>query len=303
MTSFCAKVVKALIRLYTYPYRKRHMSLSRTIRFKDTPYKPPHGYNYAKELYGGIRVERWTPPDCATNKVVVQFHGGGATVGMNDFYRKIARKICDLTHYSVISIDYRIGRDLVHPAMLNDCYGAYTAMLKDGLDSQKVVMIGDSMGANLMLALCFRLRDADLTLPCGLVAVSPYVDMSASGDSYRKNCYTDPSYSLPRNQKYEDWEKEIRRISPYCGTTDKRDPYLSPAFGNYDGFPPTLIQVGTCETSESDSDMLYDKMLHANVPVTLHKYEGMFHDFQYCVPFLRESKQAWKEIQNFICNL
>lgn len=303
MTSFLGKITKTIIRSYTYPYRKNHLSLSRSIKLKRTPYKCPKGYEYQVESFGGIKVETIRRNNCETNTVIVHLHGGGCTTPMNNLYRKVAKKYCNLTGLPVVSIDYNIGENRVHPALLDDCFTAYTEMLKEYLKDKKIIMVGDSNGANLMFAICFKLRDNGYPLPAGHVVVSPFVDFSASGDSYRKNCHSDPLYSLPKRQKFEDWETEIRRFSPYCGDTDKQDPYLSPAFGDFTGINRILIQVGSVETSESDSDMLYEKAVLANVPVVLQKYDGMFHDFQYLTPFLKESKQAWKEIVKFIKEL
>lgn len=220
-------------------------------------------------------------------------------MGMNTMYRKAAQRYA-CTGYPVYSIDYNAGKEKVHPSLLNECISAYKGIIKSGIEPQRIIMVGDSMGANLALALCLKLRDRGAELPAAIAAVSPFIDLTASGDSYRKNCYTDPLYSLPKNQSFEENEKYIRRKTPYCGTSDPKDPYLSPAFGDYTGFPPMLIQCGDCETSESDSDMLYERAKKAGVKVTLTKYEGMFHDFQYFAPFLKESKEAWNEIYSFI---
>ena len=300
MISFLGKITKTAIRIYTYPYRKNHLSLSRSIKFKQTPYVAPKGYEYKVHCYNGVKVEIISKKNCDENAVILHLHGGGCTTPMTNMYRNIAKKYCDISSLSVVSIDYNAGVNKVHPALLDDWYNAYIAMLENVLKGKNVIMVGDSNGANLMFGLCFRLRDNGYPLPIGHVVISPFVDFSASGDSYRKNCYKDPMYSLPKYQKFEDWETEIRRFSPYCGDTNKKDPYLSPAFGSFEGFSNILIQVGSVETSESDSDMLYEKARKANVPVVLQKYCGMFHDFQYFCPFLRESKMAWKEIQKFI---
>ena len=220
-------------------------------------------------------------------------------MGMNLMYRKMAQRYAE-TGYAVYSIDYNACKEKVHPSLLNECLSAYEGMIKSGIEPQRIIMAGDSMGANLALALCLNLRDRREELPSAIVAVSPFIDLTASGESYRKNCYTDPLYSLPKNQSFEENEKYIRRKTPYCGACNPKDPYLSPAFGDYRDFPPMLIQCGDCETSESDSDMLYERVKKAGVKVTLTKYEGMFHDFQLFVPFLRESKRAWAEIYSFI---
>lgn len=61
-----------------------------------------------------------------------------------------------------------------------------------------------------------------------------------------------------------------------------------------------LIQCGEAETSESDNDILYEKALKSGVNVKITKYYGMRHDFRYLAPFLKERKQAWREIGDFI---
>lgn len=295
MISLGATAVKTVLRIATYPLRKNHMSLSRSVKIKSKPYTPPKDFDYKIETYGGIKTEILSFKRCSNEKIILHIHGGGAAMGMNTMYRKVAKRYAQ-TGYPVYSVDYNAGKEKVHPSLLNECFSAYEAMVKSGIKPHRVIMVGDSMGANLALALCLKLRDKGEELPRAIVTVSPFIDLTASGDSYRKNCYTDPIYSLPKNQSFEENEKYIRRKTPYCGVSDPKDPYLSPVFGDYKEFPPMLIQCGDCETSESDSDMLYERAKEAGVKVKLTKYEGMFHDFQYSAPFLKESKKAWNEI-------
>ena len=77
MISLGAAIVRAALRAYTYPYRKRFASLSRSIAPKNKPYVPPEGFAFAVEEYGGVRVEKVVPPECG-NGAVLQFHGGGS---------------------------------------------------------------------------------------------------------------------------------------------------------------------------------------------------------------------------------
>lgn len=299
MISLGARAVKVVLRIATFRYRKNHMSLSRNVKLSSRPYTPPKNCNYRTEIFGGIRTEILSLKNCREEKIILHIHGGGGAMGMNSVYRKAAARYAK-AGYPVYSIDYNAGREKVHPSLLNECLSAYEGIIKSGIEPKNIIMAGDSMGANLALALCLKLRDEGKELPKGIVSLSPSVDLTASGESYQKNCYADPLYSLPKNQSFEENEKYIRRKTPYCGTCDPKDPYLSPAFGDYRGFPPMLIQCGDCETSESDSDMLYGRAKEAGVKVTLTKYEGMFHDFQLFAPFLRESNRAWAEIYSFI---
>ncbi len=299
MISLGAAIVRAAIRAYTYPYRKRFASLSRSVPLKNRPYRPPQGFLFTRETHGGVSVEKLVPP-AAGKGVVLQFHGGGHTASMNDMYRKAAERLAANCGCIVYSIDYNAGFDLTYPAVHDECYLAYAALCQSALSGGNFVAIGDSFGANLLLSACLRAREAGLLLPSAIVCVCPFIDMAASGDSYRENCYKDPLYAMPKGYDFETHEKDIRRISPYCGNTPLSDPYLSPAYADFHGFPKTLIQCGGLETSLSDSQMLYEGLLQQECPVEFHIFQGMWHDFMYMFPRLKESKLAWREIFGFI---
>ncbi|MDY3817423.1 MAG: alpha/beta hydrolase fold domain-containing protein, partial [Lachnospiraceae bacterium] len=86
----------------------------------------------------------------------------------------------------------------------------------------------------------------------------------------------------------------------YAGEADVTNPYLSPLFGDFTGFPPMLIQVGSYEMLLSDSVSVAQKAKEAGVKVRLSVYEGMFHVFQMAPLALPESKAAWVEIGRFL---
>ncbi len=300
MISLGAKITALLLRIYTYPYRKKHKSLSRTVKFKQKQYHPPKNYRYEIINANGTAIEVLKPSNLNSAVCIVQFHGGGHTQAMNGMYRKVAERLCKLTEYPVYSIDYKIGNGLVFPSVHDECYSSYIGLIESQLKGKIIIAIGDSFGANLMLSTCLRLRNDGILLPKALIAISPYIDLAAIGDSYKRNCYRDPLYSLPKNQKFEDYGQFIRRKTPYCGITSPFDSKLSPIYAEYHNFPDMLIQCGEFETSASDSETLYLKAKSAGVKVKLSEYGGMWHDFSYLTPFLKESKTAWKEIQQFI---
>ena len=302
MISLGARIVGAILRAYTYPYRKKHKSLSRSIKFKNKPYNPPKNCRYEIAKFNGTSVEILSPTNLNNNVHIVQFHGGGHTQSMNGMYRKVAERLCKISKSTVYSIDYEIGNELIYPSVHNECYSAYVELYKSKLKGKRIIAIGDSFGANLMLSTCLKLRDENIPLPNALISVSCYIDLAATGDSYKNNCYRDPLYSLPKNQRYEDNEQLLKRKTPYCGNTSPFNKLLSPAYANYCNFPDMLIQCGDYETSASDSEMLFLKLKSAGVKAKFTKYNGMWHDFQYLTPFLKESKTAWKEIGQFIFN-
>ena len=299
MISLGAAVVRAALRAFTYPYRRKFASLSRSVTLKNRPYEPPKGFTFTLQNCGGVRVEKLMPPQWGGG-IILQFHGGGHTAPMNDMYRRAAEGLAANCGCTVYSIDYRTGADLTYPAVHDQCYSAYAELCKSVLTDARFVAIGDSFGANLLLSTCLRARDARLPLPSALVCICSYIDMAASGSSYRENCYSDPLYALPRGCDFEEHERHIRRISPYCGDTPPTCPYLSPAYADFSAFPKTLILCGGLETSLSDSKTLRDGLLKRGCSAELHIFDGMWHDFMYMFPRLKESRAAWREIFAFI---
>ena len=108
-------------------------------------------------------------------------------------------------------------------------------------------------------------------MPRGLVLMSPWTDLTASGKSHVSKADIDPVL----NAAYLE-----QMIQNYAGGQDLEDPLISPLFGDYEGFPPTYIQVGSNEILQDDAVMLYKKLLKANVGVKMDVFRGMWHVFQ-----------------------
>lgn len=301
MTSFLGGVVKAAIRAYTFKFRRKQASVSRNIKIKPREYKCPERFFFEVKRFNGVKVDILSPKGYSGDRIILQFHGGGAVMDMSSlFYRKVAEKYADLTGVAVYSIDYEAGRDKVHPSLLIDCFNAYKGILASGIKAENIVAVGDSMGANLMLATCFKARDEGLPLPGALVSICAFIDNTASGESYFVNSHKDPMYALPFYMSAKKHSHKLRRVPPYAGDTDPKDPYLSPAFGCFKDFPSMLIICGEIEVDESDSATLFAAAKRDGVDVKYNKYAGMFHDFLYVAPFIKESKNAWKDIEDYI---
>ena len=139
--------------------------------------------------------------------------------------------------------------------------------------------------------------------------------LAGEGKSHKENLYKDPMFGIsPHNWKApkktetpkpvstpSDGKQKKSMTALYAGETDPHEPYLSPVFGEYNNFPPMLIQVGTFEVLLSDSETIFNKAKACGVDVTLTEYNGMYHVFQQVGDLIPEGKKAWKEIEEF-CN-
>ena len=193
---------------------------------------------------------------------------------------------------SVLTPDYRVAPEHPFPAALEDAIASYQWLLDAGYFGEQIILAGDSAGGGLAMALCMYLKDHNKPMPRGIVAMSPWTDLTASGESYETNFTKDVLFGNTR--------ESLIYVNDYAIGQNKTDPYISPLFGSFQGFPPMLIQVGSTEMLLSDSVEVAAKAREQGVKVRLSIYEGMFHVFQMCYQNIPESKKAWAEVGKFI---
>lgn len=142
------------------------------------------------------------------------------------------------------------------------------------------------------MCLCHYLKRQNRKLPGGLIAMSPWTDMTASGESYVLNYHNDPLFGNTQDSMLYNRE--------YSQANDLTNPFLSPLYGDFHGFPPMLIQVGSYEMLLSDSELVAEKAKKSGVKVRLSIYDGMFHVFQMAMRMMPESRRAWAEIGRYL---
>lgn len=224
--------------------------------------------------------------------LIIQFHGGAYVYGYNDMYRRSALKLLALSkNTAVLSLDYRLAPANPFPAALNDAVCAFDYALSQGFDPNRIILMGDSAGGGLALALGLYLRDHNRQLPKAIITMSAWTDLTASGESYLRNRSLDPMLG----EKIDTLD-----IKGYVGGDDVRNPYISPVFGDFHGFCDLMMHVGSYEVLESDTLSVAKKAADQGVYVEATLYRGMFHVFQLAFNLIPEAKKAWKEIADFI---
>lgn len=241
-----------------------------------------------------FKMEYLHPQEVYTGRVVLQLHGGGYIGPMKNIYRSFAVRYSRKNKGGdVLTIDYRVAPEYPYPAALEDAVAAYQWLLEEKkYKPRQIVVAGDSAGGGLALALCLYLRDHQIPLPAGIIAMSPWTDLTCSGESHQTNYEKDPLYGNTR--------ESMLYNSAYIGDADPKDPYMSPVFGEFTNFPPVLLQVGEFEMLLSDSQMIAEKLRKAGVKHRFSIYEGMFHVFQMGLQLIPESREAWDEVEKFL---
>jgi monoterpene epsilon-lactone hydrolase len=267
-----------------------------------TKWRPPRGWEFEKATLPD-EANAWymIPKNCVRQGVaILQLHGGGYTLGFLPLFKHFAIKLARLGgHVPVLSLDYRVAPEHPYPAALEDALHAIEWLKeKKGVAPESVVVVGESCGAGLALALAMRLRDKYRSSLKALVLMSPWADLTCRGDSYENRYHMDPFFGRKMPVPSDEYRTAIGKV--YAGDNDLTDPYVSPAFGDFSCLPPMLIHVGDYEMLYDDAYAVYKKAAGAGVNVQFKAWPGMFHVFQLADGLLPESRAAWREIGSFL---
>jgi len=223
--------------------------------------------------------------------VVFDIHGGALIFGGGEqSVRFEAAAIALRTGRVTYALDYRVPPDGPYPAALDDCIAVYRALLAEH-PAEDIVVCGTSAGGNLAAALLLRARDEGLAMPGGAMLLTPELDLTESGDTFHTLMGLDV---VLRNRL-----TEMNLF--YAAGADLKHPYLSPLFGEVDGFPPILLQAGGRDIFLSNAILMHRKLRRAGVRAELHVWEGMPHaGFGGMAP---EDRELNAEMQAFIASL
>ena len=229
---------------------------------------------YMKDHDFGPFQGAWVmPKDERRSGVVLYLHGGGYTCGSLEYAKGFAATLASQCGVRVFCAAYRLAPENPYPAAVDDALEAYRYLLKKGYAPRQILLCGESAGGGLIYALCLRLRQESMPLPCGLIGISPWVDLTGSGQSYETNRDNDPSLT-----------QELLEFYAKCYTTDPTDPLCSPLFGDLVGFPPSLLFAGGDEILLDDARALQKKLVSCGCKSTLRVAPERWHAYVlYCL--------------------
>lgn len=244
----------------------------------------------ARSSLAGVPVELLTPMQ-RERRVVLHLHGGGFAMGSAASHRALAARIGEACRARVVLPEYRLAPEHPFPAGLDDAIAVYKALIVTGTPAEQIIVTGDSAGGNLATAMLLRAKAAGLPMPRALVLLSPFLDLTMSGESMTTRAGLDPWLAPAMFEPI---------VGCYVGAGDRTTPLVSPLFGDLRGLPPMLLQVGDHEVLLSDSTRMAERARATGVDVELEIFEECWHVFQLMAPLLPDAMQAFANMREFV---
>ena len=228
-----------------------------------------------------LLVESADRPHAGT---ILYFHGGSFVFGSPETALSLTGNLVARTGIRALSLDYRLAPEHPFPAAIDDALSAYRALLDSGEDPSTIAFAGDSAGGGLTVTTCLAARDANLPMPAAIVAFSPGLDATRTGESMDTKAGIDPFFTR---------ETLGRTGAMYLAGQDPNHDMLSPAVrADLTGFPPMLLQAGTNEVLLDDATRMAARARTAGVDVILDTTADVPHVFQAFAGVLDEADEA-----------
>lgn len=251
----------------------------------------PEGVSVIDCYAGGVRAYWLVPTGCAMDRVILYVHGGGYVLGSANSHMNMVGHIARAAGCRALNVDYRLAPEHPFPAAVEDAVAAYRWLLAQGIAPEHIAVSGDSAGGGLTLATLLALKRQGLPLPAAAVPLSPWTDLTMSGDSIESRAAVDLIVG----------NDALGTLSAfYLGEASPKDPLASPLFGDLAGLPPLYIQVGDEEVLLDDARRFAEKARAAGVEVRLDVFPEMQHVFQMSVGVVPEATEAVQRIGEWL---
>lgn len=227
----------------------------------------------------------------ANERVLLYLHGGGYIACSPVTHRNITMRLARYAGCRVLAINYRKAPHYPYPYALEDALMAYNWLLDEGYAPEQIMLAGDSAGGHLTLATLLSIRDRRMPRPAGAVCLSPWTDLSGSGESMRQNASRDTMIPARRVRH------AARHFANGMPLFDAR---VSPLYADLHDLPPLMIHVGDGEVLLHDSTRLAEKARSQGVDVTLRVWKDAPHVFQLFAGVVPQSTWSLKEIGEFM---
>ncbi|WP_280423797.1 alpha/beta hydrolase [Nocardia carnea] len=246
-------------------------------------------YHVSCQEVDGRPVYTLTPPGGPSSpRHIFHMHGGGFVESPEPHHWRFAGRIVARTGCTYTLPMYPLAPENDHRTIVPMIEHAYDRATRDTEPGNRIVF-GDSAGGTLALTLARHLYEHGRPQPRALALFSPWIDLATDDPLSLTIDDRDPELGVSGLKQAGRW---------YAGEKALDDPHISPAFADLTGLAPTVVFIGHRDILLPDARRVAELGDAAGVPVELHEYPGMFHNW--IMKRIPEAGQATGELLHFL---
>ena len=245
--------------------------------------KPRLGIQIEDIDLDGLGLQKVVHDDCTSQQAVLYFHGGGYVLAGSAGHVALAGRLSELAGVAVYLVDYRLAPEQPFPAAVDDALKAYQGLLERGYEASNLILAGDSAGGGLAAATLLNLKNLGYPQPAAALLLSPWLDLSLSGDSMIGNNDKDVMLSTAVLTAW---------ANAYLQDRDPLAPLASPIYGDLSGLAPILVHVGSTEVLRSDAEDFVDRVIEQGGSAVLKIWDDLPHVFQVLLGRVPEAEES-----------
>jgi len=295
MISLRAKLMKKALQNSIKPLLSPHTSIKTQRLLTDIGLRMnllPLGTHITPVDIDGLNAE-WiaNKHHNSTDTIILYLHGGAYNIGSTKSHRNLTAHLAKASEATILLLDYRLAPEHPYPAALIDAVKAYKWLIDGGHLAEDIVIVGDSAGGGLAVATALSLKGEGLQMPRALGLISPWADMTMSGESVKSKADLDPMIR-------KDWLDAM--INNYATDLPPDSPLCSPIYADLEGLPPVYIQVGSDEILLDDAVRLAQRIESSGGRVNLDVWEDMWHVWHFQAGLIPEANKAIEQMADHL---
>jgi acetyl esterase len=217
--------------------------------------------------------------------IIVYYHGGGFVLGGLDSHDDICAELCAGTGYDVLSVDYRLAPEHLHPAAFDDACAAFDWAA--AANNLPIVLCGESAGGNLAAAVAHARRH-DARAAIGQVLIYPSLGGDMRDGSYVEHAEA-PMLSTQDVLVYRDVRFGSGGYAEHPNVAPLSD-------ADFSGLPPTIVVTAQCDPLSSDGEAYRDRIQAAGGRAAWREEPGLVHSFLRARHSAQRARQAFDRI-------
>lgn len=240
--------------------------------------RPPRDVKVESQFVGGVAGDWLIPANVPEDPVMLFLHGGGIAFGWNNPMQRELAFLARFAGLRAFGVDYSLIPEHVYPAAHEECCAVYQALVQQG---KQIVLIGESSGAVLALAILLRAKAAGLTQPLLCALISPVVDY---GFRDEHPWQADDPFAHPRFV--------VEMHKHYVAGNDTMLPDLGPIHADLSGLAPLYVLAGEHEIMRGEVERLAEAAHRHHVPIEVLLWPDAWHSWHSLAPQLPEATRA-----------